>query len=266
MIEKTIDSIRGEGERRFGSRMCGNLTMRGTNTTESVYARLDCKCWNCRKCGPKKAGRYKHAIRNEAERLNLRIFLTLTLDPKKIPAGTDPVRYLRSAFDALRHEWRRKFGEKVNYICVLELHQSGIPHLHLVIDRYMPIAWIKNVWQKSGGGSQVSISGHAKLNSISRYLSKYLTKDLMLSNIPGRSRRVTVSRGIVLNPKHPRPRTHKWEKLKITVWEAFRRLEATAKDVLVDEMNIIQSFIGPPARFGLLPLRSGVVLEPLAAV
>ena len=42
---------------------------------------------------------------------------------------------------------------------------------------------------------------YVDIHRISRYLSKYLTKELLLS-APKRSRRVTVSRGIVLFQKN----------------------------------------------------------------
>lgn len=247
----------GEPVEQKGS-TCGVMTMRGSNLTESVYARLDCKCWRCKKCGPKKAGRYKHAIRNEAERHGLNRFVTLTLDPKNLEPGVDPVRHLRKAFDALRHEWKRKFGQPIKYICVLEFHKNGLPHLHLVVDRYMPFKWVSLTWQKCGGGQHVHLKGNIKLNAVSRYLAKYLTKDLLL-DAPVGARRVTVSRGIILNPKSAKPSTHKWERLKINIRDAFRRLQSVARDVEVDTENALKSFIGPPVRFVLETVCTGPV-------
>src|SRR6185369_4225538 len=103
---------------------CGRFSLRGANKYESKFIRGNCKCWDCSRCGPKKAGRYKHSIRKNAERLRLQRFLTLTLDPKKLPKGTDPVEYLRISFNKLRTYLCRKFGEKISYICVLEFQKA----------------------------------------------------------------------------------------------------------------------------------------------
>jgi hypothetical protein len=74
---------------------CGQFTVRGQThgSPEVRFFRVNCKSWNCRYCAPRRAKRYKHAIRAKAESLQLRRFVTLTLDPKKIDG--DPVRYLK---------------------------------------------------------------------------------------------------------------------------------------------------------------------------
>ena len=65
---------------------CGRFTLVGISSDRKAqrYIRLDCKCWNCSYCGPKKAGRYRNAIREVAEAHKLCRFLTLTLDPRLI--------------------------------------------------------------------------------------------------------------------------------------------------------------------------------------
>jgi hypothetical protein len=133
-ILKCTPEDREEIDRKHRKTSCGRFTLRGANKHEAVFMRGNCKCWNCPRCGPKKAGRYKHAIRKNAEKFKLRRFLTLTLDPKTLPAGVDPVEHLRTSFNKLRTYFRRKFGEKISYICVLEfqkrkVNNPGLPHL-----------------------------------------------------------------------------------------------------------------------------------------
>src|SRR5215471_10400277 len=118
------DGVPGGGEAAVGSsldpfknnrntisgrnRNCGRFTLQGTSLLggQVLYHRLNCKCWDCRHCGPKKAGLYKHAIRRCAEELRLQRFLTLTLDPTKVKG--EPVRYLRHSFNKLRTYLYRK--------------------------------------------------------------------------------------------------------------------------------------------------------------
>ena len=72
------------------NRNCGRFTLHGANSEEAVYHRLNCKVWDCPRCGPRNARLYKRAIREAAERYELRRFLTLTLDPQKL-GGRKPV-------------------------------------------------------------------------------------------------------------------------------------------------------------------------------
>ena len=77
---------------------CGKFTVIGTSTDGTRrYVRVDCRCWECRYCGPKKVKKYRFAISQIAERLGLNRFLTLTVDPKLVE-DEDPVSYINSAF------------------------------------------------------------------------------------------------------------------------------------------------------------------------
>jgi hypothetical protein len=180
-------------------------------------------------------------IRTEAERLKLRRLLTLTLDPKKL-GGAGPVSYLRYCFAKFRIYLKRKYGEAPQYIAVLEFQKNGNPHLHILIDRFIDTRWIEAIWQRVGGGQQIDIK-LVDLHRVSRYLSKYLTKE-MLASAPKRSRRVTTSRGIKLLGK-PEHKTHVWMLRKIPIEILFCHLEAVAKDVCLDEENQIESFVVP---------------------
>lgn len=232
--------LQREYEQRFKPQYCGRFSLQGdaVDGTETRYVRLGCRCWGCQRCGPRKAGQYKHLIRNEAERLKLRRFLTLTLDPKKL-SGQCPVSYLRDCFAKFRTYLKRKYREAPQYIAVLEFQKNGNPHLHILIDRFVDKRWIESIWQSVGGGQQIDIK-LVDLHRVSRYLSKYLTKEMLVS-APKRSRRVTTSRGIKLF-RRPERRSHIWMVRKIDIEILFRRLEAVARDVCMDQENQIESF------------------------
>jgi hypothetical protein len=117
-----------------------------------------------------------------------------------------------------------------------------MPHLHILVDRYMKQQDVKEDWQAVGGGQHVDIR-LVDLHRVSRYLSKYLTKELLMS-APSRCRRVTVSRGICLNSK--RPPEHKWQRLKTDINAIFRGLKSRARDVILDrETDELESFAVP---------------------
>jgi hypothetical protein len=217
---------------------CGIWTVWGTTPdgVRRMFHRVNCKCWSCPYCGLRKAKRYKHLIRHIAEREGLTRFMTLTLDPSLIEG--DPVRYLRRVFDKFRVYLRRKYGAPVKYIAVLEFHKSGIPHLHLLVDQFIHWEWIRAAWSALGGGTFVDIR-FVDVHRISRYLSKYLTKEL-LQSAPARSRRVTTSRAIQLIEKKQDGAL--WTLLKISIFFLYSRHWPEAQEVSLDDDGMLQSF------------------------
>jgi hypothetical protein len=197
---------------------------------------VNCKCWSCSYCGPRRAKRYKYAIRATAEALKLCRFLTLTLDPSKIEG--DPVPYLNATFAKLRVYWKREYGVALTYIRILEFQKNGNPHFHILIDRYMPQAWLQASWQAVGGGRMVDIR-YVDIHRISHYLSKYLTKELLLS-APLGCRRVTTSRGIKLLEKTPSEIV--WEFLRIPIWVLFEFCIGSVSSVSFDEEGELEAF------------------------
>jgi hypothetical protein len=219
-------------------RYCGVWTVMGLSADglTRIFHRVNCKCWDCSYCGPRKAKRYRYRISEIAEREQLCRFLTLTLDPATIEG--DSARYLRAVFNKFRLYLRRKFGVAVKYIAVLEFHRSGIAHLHLLMDRYIWWKWIRKTWSALGGGTVVDIR-YVDVHRISHYLSKYLTKELLLS-APKRSRRVTTSRCIHLNEKKSEER--RWTLLKISIFFVFSQLWEEAIEISLDGDGFLQNF------------------------
>jgi hypothetical protein len=185
---------------------CGCYSVRGLDpkTQTTTFQRINCKCWGCCYCGPRKAKRYKRAIREIAERLNLRRFVTLTLDPSKIHG--DPVCYLNKTFAKLRTYLKRYFG--------------------------------RTPWQAVGGGLYVNIE-FVDVQRVSRYLSKYLTKELLLS-APLRSRRVTTSRGIHLFEKQDSET--KWSFIDRPISILYKLHIHCLQTIELDEESVLKSF------------------------
>ena len=129
---------------------CGRFTLVGISSDRKAqrYIRLDCKCWNCSYCGPKKAGRYRNAIREVAEAHKLCRFLTLTLDPRLMDQA-EPVSYINKAFAKWRIYLKRRLGVLVVYIRILEFQKNGNPHFHILVDRFIPQSLIQSTWHLS---------------------------------------------------------------------------------------------------------------------
>lgn len=215
---------------------CGRWSIRGQVDGISHVHRVNCKTWPCSYCGPRKAKRYKYAIRHTAERYGLNRFLTLTLDPAKISG--EPVQFLNATFAKFRIYLKRQYKVAPNYIRILEFHKSGNPHFHILIDRFIPQEWIAEAWSSLGGGRIVDIR-QVDLHRVSRYLSKYLTKELLMS-APSRSRRVTTSRGITLIEK-TESKTD-WELLRCPIWILFERFTGSVLTFALDEDGVLKTF------------------------
>jgi hypothetical protein len=197
-------------------KFCGRLSIVGVDPKTGLkkWRRLNCGSWGCSYCAPRKARTARVAIRTAAEGLGLRYFLTLTLDPFKIPQKKLQIAYLRKCFNKFREYMRRRYGIAPKFICVVEFTQKGIPHLHILLDRFVPQKWISTVWSLLGGGSIVFIK-QVTVQNVAKYHSKYLTKELLLS-APKGTRRITTARGIKLFPKFPSDIV--WEVKKTSIY------------------------------------------------
>lgn len=220
-------------------RNCGRFTIRGSKSgsPEAHFHRVNCKTWKCSYCGPRKAKRYRYAIRNAAESHRLQRFLTLTLDPSKIEG--DPVQYLNRIFGMLRVYLKREFGVAPQYIRILEFQRNGNPHFHILIDRYVAREWIQTAWVAVGGGRMVDIR-YVDVHRVSRYLSKYLTKELLLS-APLRSRRVTTSRGVHLFEKTAKEIA--WVLVRVPISRLFELYAMNIVGASFDADEVLESFV-----------------------
>jgi hypothetical protein len=75
--------------------------------------------------------------------------------------SVDPLTALQSIYKTFK-----QFIQKVRYkypdiafVRTIEIHQSGFPHLHMIVDKYIPVAFIQKCWHDQGGGH---VSIHAK--------------------------------------------------------------------------------------------------------
>lgn len=208
--------------------VCGRRALRGHLDGRWRYSRFRCKCWRCECCGPRKAARLRRAIVRVATAKDLRRFLTLTLDPATC-TPEDSIRHIRQCWNKFRTALKREYGTSISFITILELQKSGYAHLHVLIDRYIPQPWISSAWQAMGGGKIVFIK-QVDIQRVAPYLSKYLTKDLLLADFRRRQRRYTTSRDIKLLAVSP---SGTWDLVKASL----EYLEWRAKGVVAAEQR-----------------------------
>ena len=241
-VPSALDTIQNNGDSPrdpYRISKCGKLSLRGVPPAANLekFVGLTCKCWNCARCGPRKANRYRKAIGTLAEAHRLSTLLTLTLDPKKLN-GEDSTLYINRIFRHFRTYLKRQLGRSPQYIRILEHQKNGNAHLHILLNAYIPQAWISNAWASLGGGRIVDVR-HVSMRKVSHYLSKYLTKEMLLT-APKRSRRVTTSRGLKLNPKVVTE--WKWNLVSVPIRRLYEVYWKTASDVRYDADDNVTAF------------------------
>jgi len=208
---------------------CGQWTMVGTGTHAVAHSRLHCKSYRCGRCGPRKRRRLGHRLAELAREHKLYRMATLTLDPKLIPAGKDSITYIRGVvWRKMRVYLARRFRRRVVYIAVLELHQNGIAHLHVLLDAFIPHSWLVGSWSALGGGRICRLQC-VDVRNVAAYLSKYLSKE---QELPASVRRVTTSRGLTLWPEahgKVRPDDVSWTLVRAPI-NCFRQRAANPRE------------------------------------
>jgi hypothetical protein len=125
-------------------------------------------------------------------------FVTLTLDPDRAPEDQDlQHHYITERWNALRTAINREIGS-FSYFWVREEQDTGLPHLHLIVSRFIDQSWLSSRWAELGGGEIVDIQRIERTEKTAHYLGKYLTKSA-LSGLPSGIRRYGSSADIDLD-------------------------------------------------------------------
>lgn len=197
--QSSLDEFRdrddGDGDRYDCRDIYENMEL---EAEDGETAGFRCDSWDCYCC----AHRMRMNLVEELERLvqerpELRRFLTLTLDPDKAPASQEEQhRYLTERFNALRTELNDRY-DGLSYIWVREEGEGDNPHLHLIVDRYLPQDELSMIARRVGLGEVVDIR-RVDARNMAKYLTKYLTKGSM-AELPKGARRYGSSADIELN-------------------------------------------------------------------
>ncbi len=152
--------------------------------TKVTLSRINCNSWRCPNCSRVKAIKARYLIRETAVLNNLFYFLTLTLDPSKIPSEYLSERenrtheYILRIFNTFATDLRRKTNEPLKYIWVLEFQKNGRAHLHILLNQYINKKLIDEIWTRVGGGKISWVTKAQSVEALSFYLSNYIVKGL----------------------------------------------------------------------------------------
>ena len=155
---------------------------------------IKCKAYKCPVCGPRKKFILQKAIEKFVKKwdrirmftftysshifANMNIKEKLQLSSKIWKTFRDSIRKSRSLTE------REK---QFQYIKVLELQENGSPHYHCLIDRYIFHSKINKIWKNSikqhtnysGNPGSVNIDGKIRQGDAGKYITKYVSKQLL---------------------------------------------------------------------------------------
>ena len=140
-----------------------------------------CDSWDCYCC----AHRVRMNLIEELERLveerpELRRFLTLTVDTDAPGSKAEKHRYITERFNALRTEINDRYPG-LSYVWIRhEGDENGRPHLHLLVDRYLPQSMLSRLSKRVGLGEVVDIR-RVNARNAAHYLTSYLGKGALAS-------------------------------------------------------------------------------------
>lgn len=134
---------------------------------------IPCNSWNCPECAKRKRIILGNRVKNGFEEKRVR-FATFTTAGKK--SLSKHLRTLKESWNRLRLTLSREYGLKT-FFWVLEFgHERGRPHLHVLLDVYVPQRRLSILAQRAGFGSIVDIR-EVKEGGGFGYVYKYLEKD-----------------------------------------------------------------------------------------
>ncbi len=234
----SLDSRKNNRNRSCGYMMATRTVVDGLQGYRE-FARIYCKRWSCPDCGPYLTWRFMSRLAVVAQENDLSRMLTLTLDPNTAPTDKmEAVAHLKGTWAKLRTYLKRKFKQTVSFVWVLEFHKSGLPHLHVLVDRFINQRWISANWSAIGGGRIVDIRRVKNVEKAGWYLSKYLSKDDIL-RVPKGIRRYGTSRDIKLFPK---AETDGWGLVDSDIDQCYAVHQDQAEKVLTTKRGELQSY------------------------
>jgi hypothetical protein len=137
---------------------------------------IRCKMWSCPTC----AELNRKKVIAKALEAKPRAMLTLTVSSKNHASPEEAAAALKRGLRLLR--LRLKRDEKLSnfeFIAVFEKHQSGFPHLHLLITgKFIPWSKLQQWWKEITGSTHVDIRKIKNAGTAAFYCAKYIGKDL----------------------------------------------------------------------------------------
>lgn len=173
------------------------------------------------------------------------------MDPRKGTA-TESWPQIKSTWKKFQTYLARHVGKGVKFLWVIKAQKNGYAHLHILLDRYVPQAWISKAWDRLGGGRIVFIV-RANVRKSGPYLAKYLAKGFDGGLAQGQ-RRYGSSRDVKLGYA-PGEKRGTWVLAKTSLEELYRRVESALLGEWKGEDGKLEGFESREAPLFILDYR-----------
>lgn len=108
-----------------------------------------CKSNYCPQCRPRNLISIRKTLYRTLAEERWRL-VTLTFPDHSI-TPMEQLCKLRKQFNNFTHRLRRAYPQ-IKFIRAIEIHQSGFPHIHLIVNKFVPKGFISKAWHDCGGG------------------------------------------------------------------------------------------------------------------
>lgn len=211
----------------------------------AISKSIPCNSWSCPDCRIKKAKKLRWKLINVIQLNNLNHLFTLTLDPSKIPNKylgkvNSTGKYITYLFNWYITNLKRKMRKEIKYVWVKEFQKNGVAHLHIVLNTYLPIKYLRSEWKRIGGGAQMRIEEVKNINAVSIYVSNYITKmsEVTEKFIVG-ERRYSISHSCLRPPTFSVSKTNFTELQKYLSTDQFFRVYNLLTNLNIPDSEVI---------------------------
>lgn len=175
--------------------------LRYQNPETGSTAAYRCGSWDCQCCGHRlRMSLIEEIERITEERPEMRRLLTLTVDASAPADRESQHAHITDRWNALRTELRDRYPN-LSYLWVRhEGDERDRPHLHLLVDRFLPQSELSALSRRVGLGEVVDIRRVPARNA-AHYISAYLGRGA-LSHLPDGARRYGSSADVDLDPRN----------------------------------------------------------------
>jgi hypothetical protein len=135
---------------------------------------LRCKCWGCDHCVHKKRrDLWFKAFKGDPQR-----FLTLTVRQGHFTTPEETAREMVKGWRMLRQFLERSLNiKKITFLAVFEAHESGWPHLHILLrGSFIHHHIIRKWWTERFDSFQIDIRYVKNTRQRANYVSKYVSE------------------------------------------------------------------------------------------
>lgn len=158
------------------SSFCASQHVTGVSTSAKSIAvwtfPILCDRWECPRCGKIKAKRLRRKVRRSWGNKEMRhLMLSCNASAWNIETACKEINH---SWDVFLKRLRRRWPH-ITFFKALEFTKAGYPHLHILLDTYIPQHYISRLWKQLFRSPYVFIAQRPSISAI-RYITNYATK------------------------------------------------------------------------------------------